>query len=110
MTSLVQITNDTHLLFDGSCTVQIPQKYGVDKEALRVFLAKAESNIFVPDLWLNPYFKISIQSLEFHIRGYQIYPKCWILSEMSNDQYFVTIHMDTSVIIQTLREIYKLLG
>ena len=104
----VQLTRDYTLKIDDIFSVILPARYTVNIEALGEFLKEYKNGI-IKDVWINPFFKVSILGKEFQLHGYQIYPRTWILSEMANDLYFIPFRMEEKVVVEALSLFHHML-
>lgn len=104
----VQLTRDYTLKIDKNFSVILPARYTVNIEALGEFLKEYKNGI-IKDIWINPFFKVSILGKEFQLHGYQIYPRTWILSEMANDLYFIPFRMEEKVVVEALSLFHHML-
>lgn len=104
----VQLTRDQTLKFDDSFSVILPARYTVNIDALGEFLKEYKKGV-IKDVWINPFFKVSILSKEFQLHGYQVYPRTWLLSEMSNDMYFLPFHMEENIVVEAISLFHHML-
>jgi hypothetical protein len=104
----VQLTRDYTLTIDENFSVILPARYTVNLDALGGFLENYKKGI-IKDVWLNPFFKVSIVGKEFQLHGYQVYPRTWLLSEMSNDMYFIPFRMEENVVVDSLSLFHHML-
>lgn len=104
----VQLTRDQIITFDESFSVIFPSIYTINIDTLSDFLTNYSKGV-LNDVWLNPYFKVSIVGKEFQLHAYQIYPCTYILSELSNDTYFIPFCMEEKIVIDTLSLLYHML-